>query len=147
VGPELPTETPEVNPPLTIAPPTVEATEPPVGPELPTVTPTLTITPTPTVTASGSSQGFTFAVFGDSRNNPSVFHRVLAAVTADGSEFLLHTGDLVNEGTETQWQAVEALMADFELPFYPVPGNHDGLNGGLNSYLDWLTDKTRQHPG
>ena len=47
----------------------------------------------------------------------------------------MHTGDLVNRGTETQWQEFEQAMEDFALPFYPVAGNHDGLNGQLEGYL------------
>jgi 3',5'-cyclic AMP phosphodiesterase CpdA len=54
---------------------------------------------------------------------------------AGASEFLLNTGDLVNRGTEAQWQAFQDTMAGFALPFYPVPGNHDGLGGALDGYL------------
>jgi 3',5'-cyclic AMP phosphodiesterase CpdA len=100
------------------------------------VTPTLTITPTVTVTASGASQGFTFAVLGDSRDNATVYRQVLNTVMAGGSEFLIHTGDLVNKGTDAQWQAFEETMTALTLPFYPVPGNHDGLNGDLSGYLE-----------
>jgi hypothetical protein len=123
-GPVLPSDTP-----------TVEPTEPPVGPVLPTETPT--ITPTLTVTPSSVGLEFTFAVAGDSRNNPDLFGRVLAAVEAGGFEFLLHTGDLVNTGTESQWQQFQETMVDFGLPFYPVPGNHDGLGGELDGYLTY----------
>jgi 3',5'-cyclic AMP phosphodiesterase CpdA len=52
-----------------------------------------------------------------------------------GSEFLVHTGDLVNRGTQANWEKFEQEMTDFSLPFYPVPGNHDGLVGQLDGYL------------
>jgi predicted phosphodiesterase len=141
-GPVLPTSE-LTEPPAGPELPTLELTEPPAGPELPTatplVTPILTATPavttTPIVTASSSSLGLTFAVCGDSRDNPSVFRRLLAAVMASGCQFLLHTGDLVSSGTESRWQEFEETMAGFTLPFYPVPGNHDGLDGGLDGYL------------
>jgi predicted phosphodiesterase len=134
--PILATSTP--NPSLT-----PEPTEAPVGPQLPTdtpvVTPTVTLTPTPAAQASESPTAtpaaFRFAVCGDSRDGPGIYRRVLEAVVAQGAEFLIHTGDLVNEGTEKQWQAFQKLMAGFALPFYPVPGNHDGLNGKLDGYL------------
>jgi 3',5'-cyclic AMP phosphodiesterase CpdA len=125
-GPELPTETPEP----TVEPttePTIEPTAPPTLPPTVTVTPTLTVTP--------SSSSLEFAVCGDSRDNPSVYRRVLDAVTADGSQFLVHTGDLVNEGTEALWQEFEQTMAGFALPFYPVAGNHDSLKGEIDGYL------------
>jgi Icc protein len=126
VGPELPTDTPAVTPILTITPT-----------DTPTVTPTLTITPTdtPTVPPTGALPQLTFAVCGDSRDNPRVYRRVLEAITAGGCEFLIHTGDLVNQGTEAQWQEFTETMAGFTLPFYPVPGNHDGLDGELDGFL------------
>jgi predicted phosphodiesterase len=131
-GPELPTATPSLEPTL-----------PPVGPELPTSTPsaTATVTVTPAgaidVTPGDAGAGFTFAVCGDSRGHPEIYRRVLAAVAADGNEFLVHTGDLVNEGRENLWQEVQQVMADFPLPFYPVPGNHDSLDGKLDNYLQY----------
>jgi predicted phosphodiesterase len=130
VGPVSPTDTPT----LTVMPsPTAEATEAPIGPVLPTIT--LTLTPTLTTTPTSASTGFSFAVCGDSRGQPEIYRRVLDAVAADGSEFLIHTGDLVNEGREDLWQEVQQVMASFSLPFYPVPGNHDGLGGKLDNYL------------
>ncbi len=134
IGPVLPTAT------LT---PTLEATASPVAPVLLSATPTITFavpvvptsTPTVTATPTPAAAGFTFAVCGDSRGNPGIYRRVLAAVAADGSRFLIHTGDLVNKGTEEQWQEFAKIMADFPLPFYPVPGNHDALDGKLDGYL------------
>jgi predicted phosphodiesterase len=135
--PPLPTE-----PPPTLAPvpsPTLEATAPIIGPELPTdapaVSPTITATLPLTVTPTGAGTGFRFAACGDSRGNPDIYGQVLEAVMADGSEFLLHTGDLVNRGTESEWQEFQQTMAGFTLPFHPVPGNHDGLDGQLDGYL------------
>jgi predicted phosphodiesterase len=122
VSPEVPTEAPTVTP-------TIQATEPPLGPVLPTET--------PTTTPASASLGFTFAICGDSRGHPEIYRRVLDAVTTDGSTFLIHTGDLVNEGTESLWQEVQHIMAGFVLPFYPVPGNHDGLDGKLDNYLGY----------
>jgi predicted phosphodiesterase len=94
----------------------------------------LTIAP-PTVTPSAADASFIFSVAGDSRGNPNVYGRVLEGVASDGSEFLLHTGDMVSKGTESQWSGFEKVMAGFVLPFYPVPGNHDGLDGELDGYL------------
>ena len=129
-GPELPTDTPVVTPTLTLTPSaTPEATEAPIGPA------PATETPAPSDTPSAAALEFTFAVCGDSRNDPATYRQVLDAVAADGSEFLVHTGDLVNKGTEAQWQVHQQAMAGFDLPFYPVPGNHDGLEGRLEGYL------------
>jgi predicted phosphodiesterase len=139
-GPVLPTATaaitptePLAGPSLPSSTPAIQATEPPAGPELPTATPE--VMATSTVTTTSGSLGLTFAVCGDSRGGAAVFRRVLAAVVADGSQFLIHTGDLVDQGTDSQWQEFDGIIAGFGLPFYPVPGNHDGLNGKLDGYL------------
>jgi 3',5'-cyclic AMP phosphodiesterase CpdA len=113
--------------------PTLESTEPVAGPESATATPT--ITPTATITPSSAIPSLIFAVAGDSRDGPKVYRRVLAAAMADGSAFLAHTGDLVNEGTDAEWQRFQQIMEGFALPFCPVPGNHDGLDGKLDGYL------------
>jgi predicted phosphodiesterase len=112
-------------------------TPPVAGPELPTDTPAVTTTPSPVPSLAEATPpaGFTFAVAGDSRDNPTVYRKVLASVAASGSVFLIHTGDLVHSGTERQWKEFEQVMSGFPLPFYPVPGNHDGLRGSLDGYL------------
>ncbi len=127
----------EVSP--TLPSPTLGPTQPAAGPEPATATPavTPTITPTTTITPLSAIPSLNFAVAGDSRDGPDVYRRVLAAVTDDGSEFLVHVGDLVNEGTEAQWQEFAQIMKGFALPFHPVPGNHDGLNGKLEGYLTY----------
>lgn len=129
------TELPAAEPTGTTAEPTAtsEPTEPVVGPVLPTASPT--VSPTLTITPAGAGIDFSFAVCGDSRDDPEIYQRVLDAVLKDGSEFLVHAGDLVNRGTDSQWEGFREQMAGFALPFYPVPGNHDGLDGDLEGYL------------
>ena len=130
------TETPSPTPTATSSP-----TPPIIGPELPTATPTVTATLPASASAGGTEAAptpqapFTFAVAGDSRDNPAVYKKVLDSVAASGSRFLIHAGDLVNNGEERQWKAFQQIMAGFPLPFYPVPGNHDGLSGKLDGYL------------
>jgi Icc protein len=139
-----PTETPFIFP---TKAPTPSPSPVPLGPMLPTATVTPTITPTltsvpaaivpATNTPAVADSVLVFAVCGDSRSNPSQYGRLLQAVMADGSRFLINTGDLVNQGTEAEWQAFLVPMAGFTLPFYPVPGNHDGLDGKLDGYLSY----------
>ncbi len=78
---------------------------------------------------------FRFAVCGDNRQGEEIYRQILAQAQADGSAFLINTGDLVNAGTERQFKAFAALMRGFSLPFYPVPGNHDNADGLLTAYL------------
>ncbi len=101
----------------------------------PTPTPTATPTPTPIPTPTPTPTPLVFAVAGDSRAGPAVYRAVLQAVRADGSQFLIHTGDLVNRGTEAEFAAFAQIMEGFELPFFPVAGNHDAQAGDLTWFL------------
>jgi len=118
----------------TLAPvtsPTVAGTATLPHPLTPTPTPSPTgaapITPTPIAFDLGNH--FTFAVCGDSRDGDAIYRRVLDAVQNDGSAFLIHLGDIVSSGRESEWLAWRELMAGFTLPFFPVPGNHDSPDG------------------
>ena len=65
-----------------------------------TAVPTLAPTPAPpTPTPKASASNYTFAVVGDSRDGDVVYKKVLNQVMSDGSELLIHTGDLVPSGT------------------------------------------------
>jgi 3',5'-cyclic AMP phosphodiesterase CpdA len=78
----------------------------------------------------------TFAVAGDSSGDDDVYKRLLEKVVQDGNAFLIHTGDMVSYGSQKQFTAFQVFMADFPLPFYPVPGNHDRDDDGtLANYL------------
>ena len=127
IGPQPATATPTISPSFTSTPVPTFTTTP---------TPTLTTTPPLTKSPSGGGLAFTFAVGGDSRSGLDVYRQVLSSVMADGSEFLINTGDLVNKSTTEQWDAFQQTMAGFTLPFYPVPGNHDGTGDeNLEGYL------------
>ncbi len=125
---------------------TPTSTWPPTWTPRPTRTPTPSPTPSPTpaptqppasttpVTTTSSS--LIFAVCGDSRDNPQLYKELLERVTRDGNAFLIHLGDLVGRGTEASMRSFHNLMADFALPFYPLPGNHDrDYNGALDNFL------------
>jgi 3',5'-cyclic AMP phosphodiesterase CpdA len=130
---------PTVTPTASIMPsPTVTPTEPVIGPELPTASPT--VTPSLSSLASPNPAAATplvFAVTGDSRDNPGMYQQILDAVAADGSQFLVNTGDLVAEDQLGLWQDFQAEMVGFSKPFYPVPGNHDTYHGDMNDYLQY----------
>jgi 3',5'-cyclic AMP phosphodiesterase CpdA len=98
--------------------------------------PTITPVPLPTAAATDSAQTkFSFAVIGDNRGNLDVYQSLLQMVQQDGNSFMIHLGDLVNDGTADEFQAWREVMTTFTLPFYPVPGNHDSGQAGLAEYL------------
>jgi predicted phosphodiesterase len=130
----------------TVAPTATATSTPPIAvgpPPPPTATPTAEPeAATPTVEAdvpvAGPAKPLVFAVAGDNRANDDVYRRVLDKVVEDGNAFLIHTGDLVGYGSRENFEAFAALMADFPLPFYPIPGNHDQDDGGsLSNYLEF----------
>jgi len=127
-----------VRPTPTLQPAVTVATDTPLAPQpSPVPQPEPTATPLPTPVTLDLGEQFTFAVCGDSRDGDEVFRRVLDAVSNDGSQFLLHLGDIVPNGREKEWLAWQELMTDFPLPFFPVPGNHDSPDGLLEEYLKY----------
>ncbi len=75
------------------------------------------------------SQGFTFVALGDSRTNWDVWGRCAEAVLQTDPAFVLHTGDLVeNGGQQSEWDIwflkAESLLS--RKVMMPVLGNHEG---------------------
>ena len=99
----------------------------------PAPAPTATATPTPFPTPVT----FTFAVCGDNRNGDDIYSQLLSMVMADQSAFLINTGDLVPYGLASYYENFRQLMAPFQKPFYPAPGNHDLYAGSLDNFLKY----------
>jgi predicted phosphodiesterase len=74
---------------------------------------------------------FTFCAYGDTRYNhddPEAHARVVKAMLSCAPAFILHTGDLVNDGTSMDdWHHFFPIIAAFTatIPIYPVVGNHE----------------------
>ncbi len=80
-------------------------------------------------TAAGFDQTeFTFVVFGDTRTQHQVHRQVVDAILEQGPDFVLHTGDLVDNGWDAEQWAIffeieRELMA--RVPLFPALGNHE----------------------
>jgi len=90
--------------------------------------------------AGESLQGkapFTFAVVGDNRGNNAVFDEILASIRQDGVSLVIHTGDIVKDCTDQnyEWILHELAETDLGVPFCAVPGNHDVGADGPDMYL------------
>ena len=74
---------------------------------------------------------FRFAVVGDSRGNTTIFKEILARIKADKASLILHTGDIVQHSSKPQfnWILHELREQRLDIPFCPVPGNHDVEEG------------------
>lgn len=84
-------------------------------------------------TAPVAGVPFSFIVYGDSRSNASAHARVVERIRQEVPDFLLGTGDIVNEGSsEADWaklfQIENKLLQDAVM--YPSLGNHDRQGRG-----------------
>ena len=126
-------------PPRPSALPTLEV--PTAAPTSPIINPVPNVAPTiapPSPTPKASATNYDFAVTGDSRDGDAVYLRVLDRVMKDGSEFLIHTGDLVASDSQENWTNFQNLMKGFTLPFFPMPGNHELRGAGkISDYVQY----------
>jgi 3',5'-cyclic AMP phosphodiesterase CpdA len=75
--------------------------------------------------------GWSFAVCGDSRDDKDgIFPQILSAVDNSDMEFLLHTGDMVNNDSPREWDTYRETTARFRKPLRVVIGNHELYGGG-----------------
>jgi 3',5'-cyclic AMP phosphodiesterase CpdA len=74
---------------------------------------------------------WSFAVAGDSRDDKDgIFPQILSAVDNSDMEFLLHTGDMVNNESPGEWDLYRKATARFSKPLRVVIGNHELYGGG-----------------
>jgi predicted phosphodiesterase len=75
--------------------------------------------------------GFKFIVVNDTHYMSEECGRYLTGLVrqmnAEGAEFCLHAGDLTEKGEPAHLKAVRRIFGGLDMPFYPVPGNHDYL--------------------
>ena len=84
-------------------------------------------------TAPEASAPFSFVVFGDSRSMPSSHRRVVERIRREVPDFILGTGDMVNEGASaSDWQQFFDIEREIlaENVLYPSLGNHDRQGRG-----------------
>lgn len=91
----------------------------------------------------GSNAPFSFVVFGDSRQNAEAHRRVIERISQDVPDFLLGTGDMVDDGAkQEQWQQffdVERVLLRDNV-YFPALGNHDRQGRGrtADSYREYF---------
>ena len=74
---------------------------------------------------------FQFVVFGDTRTRHEFHKRICAAILSAKPDFVIHTGDLVTDGSDTaQWPVFFSIEGELlkHTAFYPVLGNHERNN-------------------
>ena len=79
-------------------------------------------------TAPSGPASFMFVVYGDTRTRHELHKRIADAIAKTSPDFVVHTGDLVSNGTDTaQWPIFFSIERDLlrKTAFFPVLGNHE----------------------
>jgi acid phosphatase type 7 len=83
-------------------------------------------------TPPAGDQPFDFVVYGDTRTRHDMHRRIVAALLKSGTpDFVLHTGDLVENGLDTaQWPVFFGIERELlrQTVFFPSLGNHERNN-------------------
>ncbi|MBI4508879.1 MAG: metallophosphoesterase, partial [Deltaproteobacteria bacterium] len=95
------------------------------------------------ITAPSGDEPFSFVVFGDSRSNADSHRVVVERVRREVPDFILGTGDMVNEGaSEKDWQVFFQVERQLlrENVLFPSLGNHDrqGRHRGADNYRKYF---------
>ena len=90
-------------------------------------------------TAAGPDQSaFTFVVFGDTRTQHQVHQAVVDGIVAREPDFVLHTGDLVDNGWDIdQWNTFFEIERELmgHAPLFPALGNHESNSPRYYEYF------------
>ncbi|MCP4449215.1 MAG: metallophosphoesterase family protein [Myxococcales bacterium] len=84
-------------------------------------------------TAPVAGAPFSFVVYGDSRSNANAHARVIERIRQEVPDFLLGTGDIVNEGSSrADWDELFEIEGPLlrEAAMFPSLGNHDRQGRG-----------------
>lgn len=87
-----------------------------------------------TLHPSEKTENFSFAVVGDSRDNPVKFQNILEKIEDFNPLFIIHLGDMVSEGTPEEYNGLNQLIGTSKVPIYTVLGNHDIKGRGRSHY-------------
>jgi acid phosphatase type 7 len=79
-------------------------------------------------TAPEDARPFSFIIYGDNRSNPYAHAAIVATIRKTPSEFLVHTGDMVYDGSQLEnWKEFFSIEKDLlrERCVFPTIGNHE----------------------
>jgi predicted phosphodiesterase len=85
---------------------------------------------------------FNFVVIGDTRTRHDLHRRVVEQIVKTEPDFVLHTGDLVTDGYDTeQWPNFFDIEREMlrNTVFFPVLGNHERNNARFHEFFDVKT--------
>jgi len=86
------------------------------------------------------SRPLRFVVLGDSRSNPSKFKEIIDLANSLKPDFVIHTGDVVENGDKPEYDKLRPLFNRFNEPFLVIPGNHEinKVTKNLQNYISFF---------
>jgi len=90
-------------------------------------------------TAPVGRASFEFVVYGDTRTRHELHQEITDALEEAEPDFILHTGDLVSNGTDAaQWPVFFAIENEIlrKTAFFPVLGNHERNSPHFYEFFD-----------
>lgn len=76
---------------------------------------------------------FKVTVIPDTQGN-AYSDRIFARAAKDGSDFIVHLGDITDGATQAEYTAGRNYIASLGKPGFVLAGNHEAFNGDLNLY-------------
>jgi len=100
-------------------------------------------------TACDPSQAFSFTVIGDTQKNPKVTGKIAALMWERRPHFVLHMGDVVDNGPDKREWTDELFKPCAELfsrvPLYPCIGNHEKNHAHYYQYFSLPAPENYYH--
>jgi predicted phosphodiesterase len=101
------------------------------------------------ITMPDEFKPFRFAVYGDTRDGYDIHDKVIDVISDMNPAFVIHTGDLVHDGDNSDQWHIFFNVADrlFDhVPLIPVFGNHENREGTLfNNYFPVSNEIDRRY--
>ncbi len=101
-------------------------------------------------TNASADSTVTFALYGDSRSNPKTHTRVVERILTHSFDFVIHSGDFVNDGrVEAEWGPMyfePTRPLGLRAPIYPAIGNHEKDSALYYSYFEVSPNGSTKRP-
>lgn len=70
--------------------------------------------------------------------NEKMFNKFLAEIKQENFDLLLHSGDLTQSGSMSEYERGKKFLDNLDIPYVIIPGNHDSRSGGLHLYKRFI---------